>query len=126
MNVVSSQWSIVSKRIFSFALCAMPFALCSSAEAQQATKVFRIGYLDPSTASGSAVLVEAFRQELSKLGWIEGKNIAFEHRFAEQKRERLPELAADLVRLNVDLIVASGGSTPLAAKTATIIVPSPS
>ena len=69
------------------------------AEAQQPGKIFRIGYLDKSTASGSAVLVEAFRQELSKLGWIEGKNITIEYRFAEQKRERMPELAAELVRL---------------------------
>ena len=77
-------------------------------QAQQAGKIFRIGFLDASTASGSAVLVEAFRQELSKLGWIEGKNIAIEYRFAEQKTERLPELAADLVRLKVDLIVVTG------------------
>ena len=62
-----------------------------------------------STASGSAVLVDAFRQELSKLGWIEGKNITIEYRFAEQKSERLPELAADLVRRKVDLIVTTGG-----------------
>ena len=55
------------------------------AEAQQPGKVFRIGFLDTSTASGSAVLVEAFRQELSKLGWIEGKNIAIEYRFGEQR-----------------------------------------
>ena len=86
----------------------MLFALCVSAEAQQTGKVPRIGFLDKSTASGSAVLLEAFRQELSKLGWIEGKNITIEYRFAEQKLERLPELAADLVRLKVDLIVASG------------------
>ena len=57
----------------------------SSADAQQAGKIFRIGFLDPSTASGSAVLVEAFRQELSKLGWIEGKNITIEYRFARAK-----------------------------------------
>ena len=55
------------------------------ANAQQAGKIFRIGFLDPSTASGSAVLVDAFRQELSKLGWIEGKNISIEYRFAEHK-----------------------------------------
>ena len=78
------------------------------ADAQQAGKIFRIGFLDPSTASGSAILVEAFRQELSKLGWIEGKNITIEYRFAEKKSERLPELAAELVRLKVDLIVVSG------------------
>ena len=67
--------------------------------------------------------MEAFRQELSKLGWIEGKNITIEYRFAEQKPERLPELAADLVRLKVDLIVVSGGPTPLAAKRATSTIP---
>ena len=67
--------------------------------AQQSGKIFRIGFLDPSTASGSAVLIDAFRQELSKLGWIERKNLTIEYRFAEQKSERLPELAADLVRL---------------------------
>jgi putative tryptophan/tyrosine transport system substrate-binding protein len=63
--------------------------------------------------------VEAFRQELSKLGWIEGKNIAIEYRFSEQKPERTPELAADLVRLKVDLIVVTGGPPALAAKSAT-------
>jgi putative ABC transport system substrate-binding protein len=92
-------------------------------DAQQLGKIFRIGYLDTSTASGSAVLMEAFRQELSKLGWIEGKNITIEYRFAEQKRERLPELAADLVRLKVDVIVAAGTPPPLAAKNATTTIP---
>ena len=79
-----------------------------SADAQQSGKIPRIGFLDSSTASGSAVLTEAFWQELRKLGWIEGKNFTVEYRFAEQKRERLPELAAELVRLKVDLIVATG------------------
>ena len=67
--------------------------------------------------------MEAFRQELSKLGWIEGKNIAFEYRFAEEKPERLPELAADLVRLKVDLIVVTGTAPALAAKNATTTIP---
>ena len=89
----------------------------------QTGKILRIGFLDNSTASGSAVLLEAFRQELSKLGWSEGKNITIEYRFAEQKLERLPELAADLVRLRVDLIVVSGGPTPLAAKGAISTIP---
>ena len=84
----------------------------------------RIGFLDNSTASGMAVLFEAFRQELSKLGWIEGNNIAIEFRFAEQRPERLPELAADLVRLKVDLIVVHRHlSTPSAAKKATTTIP---
>jgi putative ABC transport system substrate-binding protein len=104
------------------ALSALLFVLCGSVHAQQKDKVFRIGILDPSTASGSAVLWEALRQELSKLGWIEGKNIAIEYRFAELKAERLPELAADLVRLNVDLIVTVGDPAR-AAKSATTTIP---
>ena len=93
------------------------------AQAQQTGKIFRIGFLDASTASGSAVLLDAFRQELRKLGWIEGKNIAIEYRFAEQKSERLPELAADLVRLKVDLIWSQGTPAALAAKNATTTIP---
>ena len=123
MNVVSSQWSVVSKSVFCIALSAMLFALCGSVHAQQTGKIFRIGFLDQSTASGSAVLAEAFQQELSKLGWIEGKNIAFEYRFAEQMNERLPELAVDLVRLKVDLIVVTAASSVLAAKKATSTIP---
>jgi putative tryptophan/tyrosine transport system substrate-binding protein len=91
--------------------------------AQQTGKIFRIGFLDPSTASGSAVLVDAFRQELSKLGWIEGKNFTIEYRFGEQKPGRLAELAAELVRLSVDLIVTTGDGPTLAAKKATTIIP---
>ena len=113
----------MKKIVFHLTLCAMFFALCSSTHAQQAGKIFRIGFLDPSTASGSAVLVDAFRHELNKLGWIEGKNITVEYRFAEQKLERLPELAADLVRLKVDLIVVTGTPQALAAKKATTTIP---
>ena len=113
----------MGKNVIRLTLCAMLFALSVSAEAQQTGKMFRIGFLDNSTAASIAVFLEAFRQELSKLGWIEGKNITVEYRFAEQKLERLPELAADLVRLKVDLIVTSGGTTPLAAKKATSTIP---
>jgi putative ABC transport system substrate-binding protein len=113
----------MKKKLTVLALCAMLFALCGFAGAQQTGKIFRIGFLDSSTAAGSTVLVEAFRQELSKLGWIEGKNITLEYRFAEQKTERLPELAADLVRLKVDLIVVSGTPPALAAKRATTTIP---
>ncbi len=101
------------------ALCVFAFQL----EAQQTGKIFRIGFLDKSTASGSAVLMEAFRQEMRKLGWIEGKNFAIEYRFAEQENERLPELAAELVRLKVDLIVVAGNAPALAAKKATTTIP---
>jgi putative ABC transport system substrate-binding protein len=95
----------------------------SFADAQQAGKVPRIGYLNDSTASGSAVLMDAFRQELSKLGWIEGNNINIEYRFGEQRTERLPELAADLVRLKVDLILVRSTGPALAAKSATTAIP---
>ena len=78
----------MNRKIIVLALCSMLFAPCSAVDAQQTGKIFRIGFLDSSTASGMAVLVDAFRQELSKLGWIEGKNITFEYRFAEQKPER--------------------------------------
>ena len=94
------------------------------AEAQQSGKIFRIGFLDTSTSFGNAVMVNAFRQELSKHGWIEGKNITIEYRFAEQKQERLPELAADLVRLKVDLIVVSGIPPAFAAKKLPLTSPS--
>jgi ABC-type uncharacterized transport system substrate-binding protein len=94
-----------------------------AADAQQPGKIFRIGYLDASTASGIAPLLDAFRQELNKLGWIEGKNTTIEYRFAEQKLERLPELAVELVRLKVDLIVVPGVLPALAAKKATPTVP---
>ena len=113
----------MKKRITLWLLATLFLANVSLADAQQTGKIFRIGFLDPSTASGSAVLVEAFRQELSKLGWIEGKNITIEYRFAEQKPERLPELAADLVRLKVDLIVVTGTPSALAAKRATTTIP---
>ena len=113
----------IKRKITVLILCALLFALCGPVEAQQSGKVPRIGFLDNSTASGSAVLLEAFRQELRKLGWIEGKNITIEYRFAEQTPERLPELAADLVRLKVDLIVASATAPALAARNATTTIP---
>ena len=104
--------------------CAVHFALCMSAEAQQTGKIFRIGFLDPSTASGTAVMVDAFRQELSKHGWIEGKNITIDYRFAENKgQDRLTELAAELVRLKVDLIVTTGDGPTFGAKKATTTIP---
>jgi putative tryptophan/tyrosine transport system substrate-binding protein len=113
----------MKSKITVFALSAMLFALCSSAEAQQTGKVARIGFLDPSNASGSAVLVDAFRQELSKLGWVEGKNITIEYRFADQKIERLPDLAAELVRLKLDVIVTGGARATRSAKEATVAIP---
>jgi len=108
---------------FVIIMVALLFALRIPAQAQQTGKIFRIGYLDTSTASGSAVLVEAFRQEMSNHGWVEAGNITIDYRFAEQKRERLPELAADLVRLKVDLILATDTLCASAAKHATKSIP---
>jgi putative tryptophan/tyrosine transport system substrate-binding protein len=113
----------VRKKFLVFILTTSFLASVNPTHAQQPTKILRIGYLDSSTASGSAVLVDAFRQEMRKLGWIEEKNITIEYRFAEQKNERLPELAADLVRLKIDLLVVTGTPSALAAKNATTTIP---
>ena len=110
------------KSILLWLMATVLLTTAPTAHAQQTGKVPRIGFLESSTASGIAVLLEAFRQELSKLGWIEGKNITIEYRFAEQKLERLPELAADLVRLKVDVIVVSGSGPAIAAKSATTTI----
>ena len=130
MTASSERSAVSSKKtgensIFRRIVFCLPLTLLllTVAEAQQIGKVSRIGFLDNSTASGSAVLVDAFRQELSKLGWIEGKNITIEYRFTEQKNERLPELAAELVRLKVDLIVVTSTAPALAAKSVTATIP---
>jgi len=98
-------------------------AVAVIAQAQQPGKVPRIGFLDNSSASGNAPLLEAFRQEMRKLGWIEGKNFTFEYRFAEGKFDRLPGLAAELVRLNVDVIVTGINPTIVAAMQVTSTIP---
>jgi putative ABC transport system substrate-binding protein len=93
------------------------------AQAQQPTKVARIGYLSPGDPVSRTYRTEAFRQGLKELGYIEGKNIAIEYRFAEARSERLPELAQDLVRLKVDIIFAGGHPATEAAKNATQTIP---
>src|SRR5262249_33569493 len=111
-------------KILIYLLPALILATIQLAGAQQPTKIARIGLLDASTASGMAVLVDAFRQELSKLGWIEGKNITIEYRFAENKgADRMRELAADLVQIKVDLIVVTGAAAALPVKKATTTIP---
>ena len=104
-------------------LAAMLFALCSSAKAQQATKIQRIGYLSGSSPSTSANRREAFQQGLHELGYVEGKNIVIEWRYAEGKFDRLPALAAELVRLKVDIIVTGGPQATRPAKQATSTIP---
>ena len=101
----------------------MLFALCSSAEAQQPTKIPRIGYLGGTSPSFSAARTEAFRQGLRELGYVEGKNIVIEWRHHEGKLDRLPVLAAELVRLKVDIIITVGPPAARAAKEATVTTP---
>jgi putative ABC transport system substrate-binding protein len=106
-------------------LCALLFALCSSAEVQQPTKAPRIGYLTAGSLSSSttSARIEAFRQGLRELGYLEGKNIVIEYRYAEGKLDRVPALAAELVRLKVDAIVTAGPIPTRSAKAATVTVP---
>ena len=113
----------MKKKITVLTLCAMLFALCFSATAQQPTKVPRIGYLTATSLSAIAARIEAFRQGLRELGYVEGKNIVIEWRYAEGKLDRLPALAAELVRLKVDIIVTGGPQATRAAKEATATIP---
>src|SRR5713226_5828423 len=93
------------------------------AEAQQAKKVPRIGVLSGGSPSSNSANVDAFRQGLREFGYMERKNIIIEYRFAEGKRDRLTALAAELVRLKVDVIVASGTAEASAANSATKTIP---
>jgi putative ABC transport system substrate-binding protein len=101
----------------------MLFALCVFAEAQQAKKVPRIGFLGATSLSGESARIEAFRQGLRELGYVEDKNIVIEYRWAEGKFDRLPALAAELARLKVDVIVTGGATSTRAAKELTIAIP---
>jgi len=92
-------------------------------EAQQPTKVPQIGYLSSQSASADSSFLDAFRQGLRDLGHIEGKNIVIDYRFAEGKFDRFPDLAAELVRLKVDVIVTTGSAPTRAAQQATRTVP---
>jgi putative ABC transport system substrate-binding protein len=94
---------LMSKGIIGFALSAMLLALCFSAEAQQPTKVPRIGYLSTNDPAGESARAEAIRLAVRELGYMEGQNIAIEYRYGEGKRDRESELAAELVRVKVDL-----------------------
>jgi ABC-type uncharacterized transport system substrate-binding protein len=133
MTEIRDQKSEVSKNIkekfrtrnsFCIALFALLLALRFTADAQQPTKFPRVGYLsnfDPASESSRA---EAFRRALRDLGYIDGQNIVFEYRYTEGKVDRLPGLAAELVRLKVDIIVVAGGDPLIsAAKNATKTIP---
>jgi ABC-type uncharacterized transport system substrate-binding protein len=120
---VNSQWSGVSKSAFGLALCAFLFALCISASAQQAKKVPRIAILTVNPHQTIAMRLEAFRQGLRDLGYVEGQNIVIEWRSADGKVERMPEVVTELLRLNVDVIVTGGPAATRPAKEATVTVP---
>jgi putative ABC transport system substrate-binding protein len=111
-----------SGQVLCFVFVATFLALIAWAEAQPNAKIRRIGYLDPSSASTASKFLDAFRQEMDKLGWTEGKNIAVEYRFANLKLERMPEPAAELVNWKADVIVAAGGG-PGSARKMTASIP---
>jgi putative ABC transport system substrate-binding protein len=114
----------MKKEMFALAFGALLFALCSSASAQQMARVPTIGWLDQSSPNPEVLrLIELFRKGLRDAGYIEGKNIAIEYRYAEGKTERLEQLAAELVRLKVDCIVTAGGQPTGAAQRATKTIP---
>jgi len=118
----------MKKIIFYLAVRAMLFALWLPAEAQQAGKVSRIGYLSrdlhpADSRAPSHPRVERFREGLQELGYIEGKNIVIEYRFADGRLERLPALAEELVRLKLEIIIADTTLTARAAKKATSTIP---
>src|SRR5215467_1269337 len=106
-----------------FLVVLLVFALCISAEAQQPRKIPRIGYLTADSLSASSTRTEAFRRGLRELGYIEGKNIVIEWRSADGRLERLPALAAELVRLKVDVIVTGGTGSTRPANEATNTIP---
>jgi putative tryptophan/tyrosine transport system substrate-binding protein len=120
MKPISGQCSVLRR---GFIFCLLLLVLCFPAEAQQARKVPRIGFLRSGSPSSVASELDAFRQGLRELGYEEGKNIVIEYRYAEGKNERWPELAAELLRLKVDVIVVGGIGPTRAAQQATKIIP---
>jgi putative tryptophan/tyrosine transport system substrate-binding protein len=121
VKVISSQWPVFSKRAVGFSLCALLFTLCVSVEAQQ-PKLAKIGLFRASSAEREA-FIETLRRELSALAYVDGKNIAFEFRAAENKFDCFPALVDELVRLKVDILITSSTAAALAAKKATATIP---
>jgi putative ABC transport system substrate-binding protein len=115
--------SVTTRRTFLGTLAGGLLAASRVAHAQPAGKVHRIGYLGAGSSTSNPHLPGAFRQGLRELGWIEGQNIVIEYRFAEGRLDRLPDLAAEVVRLKVDIITASPTPAALAAKNATGTIP---
>jgi putative ABC transport system substrate-binding protein len=114
---------LIGKLLLGFVLSATLFVLCSSADAQQGGKLHRIGVLSPNSPANFFDDADALRQELRDLGYVEGQNLAIEYRYADGKIDRLPELAAELVRLKVNVIVASSSPAVFASRNATKEIP---
>jgi putative tryptophan/tyrosine transport system substrate-binding protein len=114
---------MASRRVLTITLMLALLAAPLAADAQPPPKIFRIGFLTAVPLSSISARTEAIRQGLRKLGYVEGKNIVIEWRSAEGQLDRLPSLAAELVRLKVDVIVTAGPSAPRPAKAATVTIP---
>src|SRR5215831_17410926 len=110
-------------KLLAYALLALILTTIHLAEAQQAKKVPRVGYLTAVSLSANAARIETFRQGLRELGYVEGKNIIIELRGADGKPDRLPALAAELVRLKVDIVVSGGPTVTRPVKEATMTIP---
>jgi putative ABC transport system substrate-binding protein len=117
------EWVKIKNSKLAFVVAALFFALAANAEAQHPVKIPRIGYLARNPVSSTRARTDAFLQGLRELGYVEGKSIVIEWRSAEGQSDRLPELAAELVRRKVDVIVADASTTTRAAKKATAEVP---
>jgi putative tryptophan/tyrosine transport system substrate-binding protein len=123
LNKLTNEVGMKKVALLSILVVAVQLAVAVIAEAQQPAKVPRIGYLTGATPDGQSARTEAFRQGLRELGYVEGKSVVIEYRYAEGKLDRLPALAAELVRLKVDVIVTGGGIITRPAKEATATIP---
>ena len=123
LKILTQSRRVMNRRINKIVIGTLALALTFPVQAQQSTKIPRIGFLYVAFPSTSPARVEAFRQALRELGYVEGKNIVIEYRYAEGKLDRLPALAAELVRLKVDVIVTGGPAATRPAKEATVTIP---
>jgi putative tryptophan/tyrosine transport system substrate-binding protein len=114
---------MIKEIIILVALCSLLLAPCSAAQAQQQAIIPRIGFLAGVSRTAISARMEAFRQGLRELGYVEGKNVVIESRYAEENLNRLPALAAELVRLKLDIIITGGPPAIRSAKEATSIIP---
>jgi len=113
----------MKKKIILLALCSLLLAPCSAVQAQQPQKIPRIGVLSVTSPATITARLDAFRQGLRELGYVEGKNIVLEYRYADGNLDRVPALAAEMVRLNVEVILTGGSAATRPAKEATATIP---